>query len=65
MMANPKIGQNTSDGCGEYPTSIRGMSVDGGDDDFYVQKVHPSAEERKHEVDESGLKAPGSIAYPG
>lgn len=64
-MANPKIGNNTSDGCGEYPTEIRGMSVGGGNEDSYVQKVHPSASERMHENDQSGLLAPEEIIFPG
>ena len=33
--------------------------------DAYIQKTHPHAEERQHEIDESGLTPPDSIAYPG
>lgn len=54
---------NVSEGCGDYPNDPRGIAVSGGD--AYVQKVHPHAEERQYENDESGLTAPDSIAYPG
>lgn len=60
-----KIGHNTSDGCGDYPMSVRGMAVQGGDEDFYVQKHLPSGEERAYEAEESGLLAPHEIVYGG
>jgi hypothetical protein len=57
MPTTRKYGHGQGYGSGPTPSTIRGKSVDGGDD-FYVQKIDRDTADWRQEDSENGLPEP-------